>query len=273
VFSKTSVIARMALLVLFATGSVSQAKPLQPVKPWDLDYGDAQCSASRAYDDPAKPVLLAIIPSPDGDTFELLVAYKSQYDRFADELDGFVDFGSGPMKVPLLQYGSKDKTMTFYQFRLAADQMARAKAANTVNFHVKDARDFSFELDHVAPLLDGLQRCTADLKNYWNYDGEKSGRIAVPAKGDTRLLFSADDYPYVAERSNEEGTAQYLLLIDEKGAVAGCHVVKPSGVPALDAMGCVVIKGRAKFKPAFDPAGKPVRSTLTTPPITWRLED
>ena len=92
-----------------------------------FDYGDAQCSASRAYDDPAKPVLLAIIPSPDGDTFELLVAYKSQYDRFADEFDGFVDFGSGPMKVPLLQYGSKDKTMTFYQFRLAADQMARGR--------------------------------------------------------------------------------------------------------------------------------------------------
>jgi TonB family protein len=260
-------------LSILMTSSVgpADAKPLQPVKPWDLDYGDAQCTAMRAYGDNAAPVTLAIIPAPDADTYELLVLYKMPYSGFAEELDGVVDFGSGPLKASLLQYGSKDKKMTFYRFRLSAVQMTQARIASAVTLRMKDARSFSFELDSVAQLLDGLHRCTADLKKYWNYDGEKSGLIAVPAKGDTRLLFSADDYPEIAQQAGEEGTAQYLLLVDEKGAVAGCHVVKPSGVPALDAMGCLVIQGRGKYKPALDPSGKPIRSTVTTPPITWRL--
>lgn len=270
--SKVSRVIGLAILLSAIVGPAT-AQPLQPVKPWDLDYGDAQCTASRTYGSNAAPVTLAIIPAPDAESYELLVLYNSPYPDFADELDGVVDFGSGPLKAPLLQYGSKDKKITLYRFRLTAAQMDRARDANSVTFHVKDARDFSFELDHVAPLLDGLQHCTADLKNYWNFGGEKTGRVAVAAKGDTRMIFSADDYPAISERAGEEGTAQYLLMIDEKGAVAGCHIVKPSGVPALDAMGCVVIQGRGKYKPALDPSGKPIRSTLTTPPITWRLQD
>lgn len=69
----------------------------------------------------------------------------------------------------------------------------------------------------------------------------------------------------------QEGDAQFLLLIDENGKVAGCHVLIASGVPALDAMGCSVIRNRARFKPAVDSAGKPTRSTVVTPKVSWRL--
>ncbi len=70
---------------------------------------------------------------------------------------------------------------------------------------------------------------------------------------------------------NQEGSAQFLLLINEKGSVAGCQVLKPSGVPVFDALGCQVITKRAKFTPALDAAGKPMRSSVTTPEIVWRL--
>jgi hypothetical protein len=33
-----------------------------------------------------------------------------------------------------------------------------------------------------------------------------------------------------------------------------------------------VIQERAKFTPATDKSGKPVRSTVITPPINWRVE-
>jgi protein TonB len=71
--------------------------------------------------------------------------------------------------------------------------------------------------------------------------------------------------------NSQEGTVQFLLLVDEKGAVAGCHIEKPSGVPILDAAGCQVIRERLKLTPARDAQGRPVRSSLVTPPITWRL--
>jgi hypothetical protein len=36
-------------------------------------------------------------------------------------------------------------------------------------------------------------------------------------------------------------------------------------------MGCQVIRKRAKFTPARDAAGKPVRDSYVTPPVAWRL--
>jgi TonB family protein len=260
------------LMLLQGVAKAATVKPLQPQKPWDLDYGDAQCTAARDYGDVSQPTTLAILPSPNGETYELLVLVRKPSSRLAEELEGTVDFGSGPIKAWLLRYGSKDNKLTFYRFRIEAAQMAQGRAASSVTFRVGDQISFGFQLDHISPLLDGLEHCTTDLMNYWNFEGDKNGRIKVPPKGELRAVFTADDYPGVAQDNLQEGTAQYLLLINESGKVAGCHILKPSGVPALDAMGCIVITGRAKFKPALDAAGKPAKSTLVTPPITWRLE-
>jgi len=138
-------------------------------------------------------------------------------------------------------------------------------------FYARDRASVTFKLDNMPALLRGLEQCTADLKRYWNMDWEQTGSIAILSKGDLRGVFSASDYPSEALIRNQEGKAQFLLLIDEQGKVAGCYVEKASGIPALDGMGCQAIRERARFKPALDRAGKPVRSTAITPPINWRL--
>lgn len=63
-----------------------------------------------------------------------------------------------------------------------------------------------------------------------------------------------------------------LLMIDEKGAVVDCVTVESSGVATLVAMGCQVIRERARFTPALDINGKPTRDTYLTPTLTWRIE-
>jgi len=117
-------------------------------------------------------------------------------------------------------------------------------------------------------LIEGMQKCASELRDFWNM-GANSGRIAVAAKGSVRAIFTSDDYPKSAYYRAQGGTSQYLLLIDEKGSVAGCHVVVPSGVPILDAMGCAVLQERTKLAPAKDASGKPVRSGYVTPPVKW----
>jgi protein TonB len=68
------------------------------------------------------------------------------------------------------------------------------------------------------------------------------------------------------------GKVQFLLLIDEQGKVASCDVMSPSGIPALDAMGCQVIRQRAKFRPALGGDGTPIRSAVVTPPVIWTMD-
>lgn len=250
--------------------AAAAATPLKPTKPWNLDYGATQCTAMREYGKSDSPVTLAIVPAPNGENYEFIVTYRRWPPPFAEEFEGTVRFASRPLSAWALKYG--DGNLTFYQFRLSSSEMVGARSAPVISFRLNGELDVSFTMENMPELIDGLKKCTADLEDFWNLDGEKSGRIAVPAQGDIRSDFSAADYPKEALRRMQGGSAQYMLLIDEKGLVAGCHVLKASGVPALDAMGCLVIKERSKLTPAKDAAGNSVRSTFVTPQIVWRIQ-
>jgi len=251
--------------------AAGQPPALQPLSSWNLDYGETQCLASRKYDDPANPVTLAIRQSPNGETYELLVGRKRRATEPVLEEEGIVDFGRGPINAWVLFYQTPDKAMDVHLFRISAADMAQARSATSVTMHIADASDVGFQLALMPQLLDGLQTCTADLKRYWNMDGEKDGTLSKGARGDLRNIFSSDDYPREAMKRLQQGQGQYLLLVDESGKVAGCQVLLATGVPILDAQACSVIERRARFAPALDKSGDPVRSTVITPPIRWRF--
>lgn len=248
------------------------ADPLHPIKGWVVDYRDDQCLASRDYGTAEKPVTLGIRPAPNGDTYEILVARVHFGPDFATEQKGAVNFGSGRINSWLLNYGGKSTKLDVYQFRVTAAEMRQAVSAPTVTLSTQSAATFTFELQSMPALLKTLEACTADLKRYWNMDLGHESLVASPSRGDVRAIFTADDYPAEAFSRGQGGDSKFLLLVDEKGHVAGCHVLEPSGVPVLDAMGCQVIRKRAKFIPAHDAQGKPVRSSVVTPKISWRME-
>jgi len=95
---------------------------------------------------------------------------------------------------------------------------------------------------------------------------------AQSAKGDLRTLFSGDDYPASAQSAGAEGTAQAQLSIGPDGRVTGCNLIRSTGNSALDSATCNILRRRAKFTPARDSNGQATSDTITTPPITWRLE-
>jgi len=277
--------------LLLTSKSLFGAEPLAPLKPWNLDYGETQCLALREYGMAEDPLTFGIRPAPNGETYELLYARKRSGPAFAEELEGAVDFDQGlPIKAWLLHYGARGEKVELYTFRISASDLASMGSSKSVSLRAGgrltgaplfgsrmlnpgDGPNVTFSLENMPAVLRGLQECTADLKRYWNMDGKETGSIAVQSKGDLRGVFNADDYPDEALYRNQEGRAQFLLLIDEQGKVAGCHVSKPSGIPALDGMGCQAIRERAKFTPARDKAGRPVRSSVVTPPISWRLSE
>jgi TonB family protein len=260
--------AAMFVVSSLAAGQTAGA-PLQPAKPWNLDYGDTQCVAAREYGREDDPIMLLLRPAPNGETYELLVGRRQAGPALALERQGSVDFGGGPISAWTLQYG--DKKSVVDQFRISKAAMEAARTASHVILRIRGGADASFALSNMPKLLDGLQKCTADLMNYWNEGGEKAGKISQRAEGQVRRIFSSDDFPQEAMTRSQEGSSTFLLLIDEQGKVAGCHVVQTSGIPVFDARGCQVIRERAKFKPALDAKGKPVRSMYETPQVIWRL--
>lgn len=266
------VLQALVSMIFFAAATPAVGGALQPIKSWILNYAETQCMATRDYGNPKGPTTLGISPAPNGESFQLIVGRNTHGPNIPVELHGSVDFGNGAIKAWLLHYGSKTKRGDIYQYRISAADMAQAVTAQTVALRTSGAPDFTFALRDMQPLLAGLKQCNDDLKRYWNMDGESTGAISTPARGNIRSIFSSDDYPSEAADHSHEGRSRFLLLIDEKGDVAGCDVLVPSGDPALDGMGCQIIRERAKFTPARDKNGKSVRSVVTTPAISWMLE-
>jgi TonB family protein len=256
----------------FLQAATASARTLAPTAGWVVDYRTDQCLATREYGTPDKPVTFGIRPAPNGETYLLFLARKHLGPNAAAEQQATVDFGKGSIKSWFLEYQAKPSDPDVYQFRISAAEMEQAKAAATAKLSPNNAPDVELQLGSMPALMKTLEDCTADLKNYWNMGAAKDGRVATSAKGDVRTLFSSDDYPAEAFSRSQGGKSQFILLVDETGRVAGCDVVVASGIPALDAMGCQVIRHRAKFTPARGKDGKPVRSSYVTPPVVWRMD-
>ena len=83
----------------------------------------------------------------------------------------------------------------------------------------------------------------------------------TPAQPTTSHAVTADDYPPVSIRLQEQGKVAIKYTIATDGSVTECAVTGPSGKPRLDDAACTMVKKRWKFKPATQD-GKPVAVSL-----------
>jgi protein TonB len=73
---------------------------------------------------------------------------------------------------------------------------------------------------------------------------------------------TADDYPAISVRLQEQGTVAIKFVVNPAGAVDECAVTTSSGKPRLDDAACTMVKKRWKYKPATQ-EGKPVAQNTT----------
>ena len=95
---------------------------------------------------------------------------------------------------------------------------------------------------------------------------------AAKAKGNLSALFSNDDYPQAAIRSEEQGTTAVRLSIGADGRVSDCSVTSSSGSSSLDSATCSILRRRARFTPAKDQAGNPISDSVSQR-IKWVLPE
>ena len=95
---------------------------------------------------------------------------------------------------------------------------------------------------------------------------------AAQAKGSLAGLITDTDYPAAAIRAEEEGTVRVRLGVGANGRVTSCEVSQSSGSSSLDSATCRILRSRARFTPAKDQTGAATADTITSPPITWRLQ-
>ena len=175
--------AAVAISILgFSTAALGE--PLKPLQPWVVNYAATECNAQREYGDSADPIYLGLVPSAWGNTFELFVATKGLGPQSAEELEGSVDFGHGPVKAWLLHYGTyKPKRLNFYRFRISTGEIAQATSAALVTFHVKNHPDFVFTLEVIPELLKNSPCLHHGPSALLEHDARRAEEYCGPCRG------------------------------------------------------------------------------------------
>lgn len=255
-----SVTAALGLIV--AMSADSAAEPLAPTEPWTVDFAPAWCVAVRPFGDAQKPIFLTIKPAPEGDVVQLSVV-KDGGSSLGMQEEATIDLGVGdPIKVKQLLYGTNKKTVRMVNF--AGEQASRLAQASRLTWTMPGA-DRDLQTGSLAQLMEMLEKCRKDLRQYWNVPEGTQAKLASPPglKKPLISLFSSDDYPSQAVWNRESGTASIMMLVDETGKLRDCMVTQTSGVATLDAMTCIIVRDRGKFIPAVGLDGKPARGVLT----------
>ena len=260
----------VALLAVVGMTPLQAADPMQPTGKWNVDFGDAHCTATRTYGVPAKPITLAFKSAPVGDVMQLTVVRTARGNEMNQYLGTMTVDRSAPIAVSFLGYPAGDGKLRINSLKLTPATFAPIRTATTVRLRASSEIDTTFALSHMNAVARTLDRCVLDLRQVWHV-GEHAAKLkqAAVSLQPLQKLFSSDDYPRVALHNDGTGTVQAMLLISEAGRIASCMVTETSGHASLDAQTCLILARRARFDPAIGLDGKPAKSA-TTARIHWK---
>jgi hypothetical protein len=261
-------LALLASAALATAAAGAALEPRRPIGPWNLDYGPTACNAIATYGTRDKPITLAFRPSPNATMVRLVVLLPGRGVP-AYQFEVKTNITGATVKTNGLRFPGTKGRNDIVWINFTPAELAGLRGAGEIALDGGPLHD-RFALPKIGKVLDGLDACNADLRKYWNV-GE-AANLSRPARPKKPLpnYFSDSDYPSQAMQQLDSGASRIMMMIDETGALKDCMVEETSGVATLDAMTCAVLHERARFEPALDAAGKPVRSVLTTR-VVWRI--
>lgn len=263
--------AALALSAVPALAQPPAANPLlQPVKRWVVDFSETHCTAARIYGSEEEPVLLGFRPSVTEDVVRLTVvrAGRNTAVRRSPVVVRFLD---AEISTTGLRFPADDSTREVTWIHLGDPAIERLQLADELTIELGDQTRLRFALEELPAVVDLLRTCNRDLRGHWNVAGESRieiDRAATPINPSNWL--TDRDYPASAQNEGASGNVRFMLMVDETGAAKDCSVEGSSGHAFLDATACVRLLERARFRPARDAAGNPVRSVYRSR-IVWRL--
>jgi TonB family protein len=262
-------------LLLGSTAAAAQpaAAPRAPTGKWAVDFSDAQCLASRPYGKPGDSLDLVLKAPPLGDAVQVAIM-RTGPPVAVTQVAASVTFDSlAPYKTSVLVFGMKESALQTFTLNLPPAEVSRLRTAKTVAFRTADLSE-TLAITQLPSLMKMLDKCVTDLRQGWNIgssDGEKS-MLSQRARANLARYIKNTDYPRVAMDRNATGIVKFAVLINETGRIADCTVMETSGVAALDAQTCAIMKSRAKFEPAIGPNGKAAKDAAIAR-VRWVIPD
>ena len=266
-------------------------RKMQPTGQWVVNYDEDTCRLAREFGDGKRSLTVIFEQFVPGDKFQLMFLGRP-FDpadistgtkatiRFGpneaaddDNSVSFVTVGS----VPGVLLGAFQRLApTSAQEKLAAKQAsdakryyeyppigsARERAATWLQLSKVLPYDIELETGPMDRPLDALRQCSWDTVKSWGLSIEEQKGLtqkAYPSVPPSSWL-SSDDYPQEMVKQGYVGIVNFRLIVDASGLPISCHVQSSTRPKAFDDIVCQQVLKRARFHPALDANGKPVKS-------------
>lgn len=267
---------------------------LEPTSPWAATYEDGRCRLSRMFSGPDGPHPLIFEQTAPGSKFRMAMAGS----RVAD-MNAFrpARLSFGPEGTESDQDIAKERSAEFGAVVFLKDidfapsapkaddqgadlrftamdtaiDTAAAAPLRSVSL-VQGARKLTFKTGPLAAPLDVLNACTGHILETWGIDPEaqRSASRKATLQNDIKVARAIQErYPRQAVIEGRGGVVGVAVLVDQTGAPTECKITDDSGDRDMNGLGCEFLM-KAKFDPALDADGKPIKSFWVTR-ITYRL--
>ena len=141
---------------------------------------------------------------------------------------------------------------------IAADE----QRASELHFEQKRGPKLLLQTGVMAKPLSGMRDCVDNMIRSWGVDPEVQQDLSVhpqPANNPGTWVNSSD-YPMKMLRQGQNAIVRFRLIVGKDGKVISCAVQSAAGPTDFRDWTCDLIKSRAKFRPALDATGKPVKA-------------
>ncbi len=275
-----------SLVLLLALGlggaAVASAQGSAPVEKltrtgkWVANYDRDSCTVVAPLGEGANGVAVKFTRYAPGEQFTLAVVGN----RFAERevrVEGTADFGAAP--EPLKAHGfsgeaGKYPALFFDPMRIdgwypkqlgeigpsiSSDQEGRVTG---VTLALERKKPLRLEFGSLTAPMTVMHQCMDALVKRWGYDPAQQAmaRRRVTPKTRPQNWIDLEGYTIKPMRKGHSGIVQFRLDVDADGKAVGCFVLARTNPDEFGDRTCQLMMKRAKFEPALDAQGKPMRA-------------
>lgn len=276
--------AAMAGVALASAGIAATAKEptriFTPVSGWTVNYDDDSCRLTRPFASDGEKAGLVLEQFEPGSGFRLLAAtptFKDYISRpvriafgptgHAVDIDSVMDLSLGdygPAVTAAMDLVSppQDGPAASPQTPPPEPSAAEENAVTWLDIQRRSRAPVRFATGPMHGAMAALRKCSDELITHWGIDVAAHQTLSRPATPKSRPAswLTSDDYPSDLLQKGAQGLIMFRLMIDEAGKVTSCHIQKSTRPVGFDTAVCAALSRRARFEPALDAGGRPIKS-------------
>ncbi|QZH74331.1 MAG: hypothetical protein JY451_11640 [Erythrobacter sp.] len=261
-----------AVALTWTSASVSaqdgrEALTLSPDSDWTLNYDDDSCALSRDFTNATDRVSLEIRQfEPSGGLRFVIVSEGREVSPFNPRyfLNSVAETRSAGTFLPI-QIAERGSGIVFYSESGLGQQ---SDPVTSVGFTGIFEETVILEIGRMDEALPALERCTNELISHWGIDVEAhhslTRRPHLNRISDWIEREVSGAWPSPISRTGDESFFNVRLIVETHGRASECHIQAGMGSQELRDWTCARLTRLARFDPALDASGDPIRSYWTT---------